>query len=94
VPFVLSWSMLEAMSCACALVLSDTDPVREFADATMASLADLARPETIACAVLDTLRDGSRSAGRRMHARGAVQERLAESEQFRRKESLLRSLLS
>ena len=29
IPFVLSWSMIEAMSAGCLLVASDTEPVRE-----------------------------------------------------------------
>ena len=29
-PFVLSWSLRESLSCGCAVVASDTEPVREF----------------------------------------------------------------
>ncbi|MCL1889050.1 MAG: glycosyltransferase, partial [Desulfovibrionaceae bacterium] len=32
-PFILSWSILEAMSCGCLLLASDTEPVREIAQA-------------------------------------------------------------
>jgi glycosyltransferase involved in cell wall biosynthesis len=32
VPFVLSWSLINAMSCGCAIVASNTEPVREVID--------------------------------------------------------------
>jgi glycosyltransferase involved in cell wall biosynthesis len=89
VPFVLSWSMLEAMSTACPLVLSDTEPVREFADASMAALADLARPETIARAVLATLAGGPAVAARRVRARAAAEAGLAAPGRFAAWERLL-----
>ena len=66
VPFVLSWSMLEAMSAACPLVLSDTEPVREFATPGHACLADMRDPRA----------SGAR--GRRRSPRAPRPRRIAE----------------
>jgi glycosyltransferase involved in cell wall biosynthesis len=91
-PFVLSWSMLEAMSCACPLVLSDTAPVREFADGEAAVLADMARPATIAEGVLAALADPADAARRGRRARATVAERLSQRRHFPLKEALLAEL--
>lgn len=58
VPFVLSWSMLEAMSTASRLVLSNTEPVSEFAGDEHAVLTEIS-PPAIASAVLAALSDSS-----------------------------------
>ena len=76
VPFVLSWSMLEAMSVGCALVLSDTEPVREFAGPDQALLADLGRPATIAESVLAIFADSIGAETRRVRARDAIRDGL------------------
>ncbi|MBP7241931.1 glycosyltransferase [Amaricoccus sp.] len=92
VPFVLSWSMIEAMSAGCALVLSDTAPVREFADAEAATLVDLARPATIAEGVLATLADPAGGARRRRRARETVLAGLTERRHLPLKRALFDSL--
>ncbi len=57
-PFVTSWSLREAMACGCALVASDTAPVREFLehDAT-ALLTPFLDPAALAESILTLLDD-------------------------------------
>ena len=56
VPFVLSWSLLEAMASGCCIVTSDTPPVREvLSHGESAVLVDFFSPEQQASAVNELL---------------------------------------
>ena len=57
-PFVLSWSLREALACGCALVASDTGPVREFVKhRRQGLLTPFHSPEKLADRILEILED-------------------------------------
>ncbi|KNY13335.1 hypothetical protein AKG11_29640 [Shinella sp. SUS2] len=76
VPFVLSWSMMEAMSAGALIIGSDTDPVREIiTDGENGLLVPFFEPETLAERLADVLTDQARYAPLRERARALMLER-------------------
>lgn len=75
-PFVLSWSMLEAMACGVALVASNTAPVLEVVeDGVNGLLADFHSPEDVAAKLTTLLNNPDRNTNLRTAARQTVVER-------------------
>ncbi|NCB77968.1 MAG: glycosyltransferase [Negativicutes bacterium] len=75
-PFVLSWSMLEAMSCGCVIVGSDTQPVREVINhGVNGLLADFFSPQDIAGKVEEALDDSRLRRGISYRARETILDR-------------------
>jgi glycosyltransferase involved in cell wall biosynthesis len=75
-PFVLSWSMLEAMASGVSLVASDTMPVREVVrDGFNGRLVDFHSPRAVADALHATLDAKDGNASLRANARQTVLER-------------------
>ena len=57
-PFVLSWSLREAMACGCTIIGADVDPVREFiTDGQTGLITPCLDPKRLADRVLDLLED-------------------------------------
>lgn len=76
VPFVLSWSMMEAMSAGALIIGSDTDPVREVVtDGENGLLVPFFEPEALAARLADVLEDQARFAPLRQRARALMLER-------------------
>ena len=96
VPFVLSWSMIEAMSAGCVVVASDTAPVREvIRDGENGQLVDFFDTEGLAERICDALaRPEEAAAGLREGARRTAVERYAASRLIPLRAQLLEAVAS
>ncbi len=94
VPFVLSWSMLEAMAAGCVVVGSRTPPVEEvIKPGVNGLLADFFDHEEVAAQVIDVLEHPDRMADLRQAARRTVVQRYDLHSCLRRQEKLITSLV-
>jgi glycosyltransferase involved in cell wall biosynthesis len=76
-PFVASWSLREAMATGCAVVASDTAPVREFVTHRRTGLlAPFLQPNAVADAVLTMLEDTALAGRLRRNARAWAERHL------------------
>jgi hypothetical protein len=77
-PFVLSWSLLEAMACGCLVIGSDTAPVRELVrnqeDGILVNFVD---GDAIAKSVIETLLQPGRMYAQRQAGYRAAQTRFS-----------------
>jgi glycosyltransferase involved in cell wall biosynthesis len=72
-PFVLSWSMLEAMAAGCVVIGSSTPPVQEvIQDGENGLLVDIFSPDGIAARVIEVLADPAAYGAVRENARRTI----------------------
>jgi glycosyltransferase involved in cell wall biosynthesis len=92
-PFVASWSLREAMACACAIVASDTAPVREFiTHGKTGMLTPFFEPTTLAERILELLEGGPRVERMRAAARTWAETHLRMEDHLRQYVSLIERL--
>lgn len=93
-PFVLSWSMLEAMACGALVVGSATPPVEEvIADGRNGLLVPFFDPQALADTLLDVLGRGAELAPLRRAARATVAQRFGLDECLARQRHLVDRLV-
>jgi len=94
IPFVLSWSCVEAMAAGCAIVASDTAPVREFiTHGENGRLVPFFDPPALAAAAIEALADRASFAPLRTAARATVLDRYALSRCLPRQVALVAEAL-
>ncbi len=94
-PFVLSWSMLEAMSIGCLVIGSDTPPVTEvLADGKNGLLVDFYSPQQIAERIDEVLDHKDRMARIRKAARETILERYELNNCLKKHVKLIKQLAS
>ncbi|MCQ8239655.1 glycosyltransferase family 4 protein [Rhizosaccharibacter radicis] len=94
-PFVASWSLREAMASGCAIVGSDTAPVREFiSDRKTGLLASFHHPERVADAVLELLENRNLNTRLRRAARREAERSLGMADYLRNYEGLIERTIS
>ena len=78
VPFVLSWSLMNALACGCVVLASDTEPVREvLTDGETGLLAGFFDVEAFTRRALDVLRDPPAFRGLGEKAAALIENRYA-----------------
>ena len=89
-PFVASWSLREALSCGCAIVASDTAPVREFiTHGETGLLTPFFDPAALADRLREVLEGGPDVQERRRKARAWAEQHLVMADYLRRYEALI-----
>ncbi len=93
-PFVASWSLREALAAGCAVIGSDTGPVREFIrHGRNGLLTPCLDPKALAARILDVLEDSALAARLRANARAYAEQNLDMGAYLKAYGGLMRSLV-
>ena len=93
-PFVLSWSMLEAMSAGCAIIASDVEPVREVARKSSDAPLVLCAPDRAAENIIAVLKDQGEAARLGERARALISDHYDSRNIYAQKAAWLESLVN
>lgn len=94
-PFVLSWSMLEAMSCGCTMVASATPPIQEVVvDGVNGLLADFFDSHQLADRIVEALADDSLRKGLAYRARETILDRYDLRQQLPRQLTMIQQTIA